>query len=111
MYVYFIRAGNNGPIKIGMADNVENRLEALQTGNHLKLQIVTKIKFKSRAEAFEKERQFHKMFYHKQIRGEWFDGNIRINSISEMSEADKSSLEEKFLSQENDRLLLTSCPF
>ena len=111
MYVYFIRAGNNGPIKIGMADNVEKRMDSLQIGNHLKLQIVTKIKFGSRPEAFDRECQFHKMFSHKRIRGEWFEGDIRINALSELSEVDRAVLEDKFQLKDSDMSLLSSCPF
>jgi len=34
MYLYFIQAGENGPIKIGVTDNIEKRLVTLQTGKY-----------------------------------------------------------------------------
>ena len=32
-FVYFIQQGSDGPIKIGMAENVQQRLDSLQLGN------------------------------------------------------------------------------
>lgn len=111
MYVYFIRAGNNGPIKIGVADNVEKRVETLQTGNAVELIVIAVIKCSSRSAAFNKEAAFHKMFASKRIRGEWFRGGIRINQLSELKEGDRQELEDEFLCKESDRDLLNSCPF
>ena len=34
MPVYIIRAGDDGPVKIGWADNAEARRRQLQTGHH-----------------------------------------------------------------------------
>jgi len=111
MCVYFVRAGSNGPIKIGVAKDVESRLETLQTGNHMELRIVTKIKCRSRQEAYDKESQFHKMFERKRIRGEWFHSTIRINQISEIKESVRVSMENDFDCRDSDTALLNSCPF
>jgi len=79
MNVYFIQAGDKGPIKIGVARSVERRLEALQTGNHEELRIITKIMCEGLAHAYATERKFHKMFKKYRIRGEWFKPKI-LNS-------------------------------
>ena len=111
MYVYFIRAGSAGPIKIGVARSVESRLKTLQTGNHLELRLVTAIKCRDRVDAYNKEAQFHKMFERKRIRGEWFAGSIRINQLSELPESDRQSLENDFACKQSDAELIASCPF
>ena len=38
--VYFIRAGDNGPIKIGSSHNPRERLGVLQVGNHEELKLI-----------------------------------------------------------------------
>ena len=111
MYVYFIRAGSNGPIKIGVAENVESRMETLQTGNHMELQIVAKIKCTGRKAAYRREATFHREFSYKRIRGEWFCGTIRLNQIAQLEESERHALEEGFQCQDSDRELLNSCPF
>ncbi len=40
MSVYFIRAGDNGPVKIGTAEDVAGRLRELQCGNHEDLRLL-----------------------------------------------------------------------
>lgn len=64
--VYFIQAGESGPIKIGKTDNdVQERLRALQTGNHVELRVLAKSRLLS-------ESRLHSIFCHLCIRGEWF---------------------------------------
>lgn len=95
MNVYFVRAGNRGAIKIGMADNVEKRVAELQCGNASKLNIISVIKCDSREQAFDTERRIHKFFKRQCIRGEWFAGNIDFRKLNdEMIDTDetKSSL-------------------
>lgn len=67
MTVYFIRAGD-GPVKIGVADDVESRLRELQTGNHQPLHVIRSVPG-ARAE----ERWFHFKFQNQHIHREWFD--------------------------------------
>jgi predicted GIY-YIG superfamily endonuclease len=54
-YVYFIQKGY-GSVKIGVADNPEQRLRSLQTGNHGELHLIAKLPCSSRSAAFEMER-------------------------------------------------------
>ena len=111
MYVYFIRAGSNGPIKIGVADNVESRMDTLQTGNHMELSIVAKIKCSGRKDAYRQEANLHKFFSYKRLRGEWFCGSIRLSNLDSLTESDQQAMEEKFLTSDSDRELLANCPF
>lgn len=61
---YFIRAGQEGPIKIGKADSVECRLQTLQTAHYEKLVVLAVVD--------EPERSLHRRFRADRIRGEWF---------------------------------------
>jgi hypothetical protein len=66
--VYFIRAGEDGPIKIGIARDPANRLATLQTGHHATLRIVALTAGGSAQEA-----AYHAHFKAHRLRGEWFD--------------------------------------
>ena len=110
MYVYFIRAGYTGPIKIGVASNVQRRPATLQTGNHLPLYVIATIKYSSRAEAYEKENRFHKLFSNKRLGGEWFSNKIKLSEIDdEMNKLRKKS-ETRMIDERLDELLLEGCP-
>lgn len=65
--VYFIQAGQHGPIKIGVASNVRKRLAALQTGHHTSLRIIGTVPGDAAL-----ERELHQRFAAHRIRGEWF---------------------------------------
>lgn len=65
MRTYIIRAGTEGPVKIGRAQNVQARLAMLQTGNHEELRILRII-------AGDVEAGLHRQYSHLRIRGEWF---------------------------------------
>jgi Meiotically up-regulated gene 113 len=66
MPVYMIRAGEHGPVKIGVADNVSRRLADMQVGNHEKLALIR---------VFEggpaEETRLHERFADNHLRGEW----------------------------------------
>ena len=81
MFVYFLRSGNKGAIKIGLARNVQKRMEVLQAGNAFELKLLAVIPCKSRKEAEWIEERLHKRFHKQRIRGEWFQGNIEIKRI------------------------------
>lgn len=94
MYVYFIQAGENGPVKIGVANNVESRLDQLQTGNHLRLTILKKIKCLSKSNSYHIESQLHYKFRKHRIRGEWFKyiilkGEFESQEHKEIKEASR----------------------
>ena len=84
MFVYFIRAGNQGAIKIGVASDIKQRLEQLQTGNAFELKVLALIPCSCLDHAYDTERRIHKFFAGQRIRGEWFKGDINFSKISDM---------------------------
>ena len=87
VYVYFIREivnkkkGKYGFIKIGIARNVANRLEALQTSNARELELLIAIPFKSRMQARHVEKKLHRRFRRFRVRGEWFDKRLKFEEF------------------------------
>src|SRR5690242_3049440 len=67
MAVYFIQAGEGGPIKIGCAIQPAKRMQELQTGNALKLRLRAVV-----PGSLEVERRLHDWFSEWRMQGEWF---------------------------------------
>lgn len=67
MAVYLIRAGECGPVKIGYAEDVQSRLNNMQTGNHETLTVLRIFEGGQ-----EEESRLHARFIDLRIRGEWF---------------------------------------
>jgi hypothetical protein len=67
MAIYFIRAGTDGPVKIGKADNVAARLVEMQCDNHVDLILLRQVEGGRLTEAW-----FHRAFAADRLRGEWF---------------------------------------
>ena len=65
--IYFIQAGNDGPIKIGYAQNSSARRRELQTGNHEELNLITEI-----PGGKDREDTIHNDLRSYRYRGEWF---------------------------------------
>ncbi len=86
MYLYYIQAGRTGPIKIGVAGNVQRRLESLRVGNPVILYIRHLVKCKSRANAYFQESEVHKRHKKQKIRGEWFYPEVLDNRIEIIEE-------------------------
>lgn len=76
MAVYFIRAGTDGPVKIGVAIDPEARRAELQVGNHLDLTIIRVIDGGRAHEAW-----LHRQFIHARNGGEWFCFEPRMLTI------------------------------
>lgn len=72
-FVYFIRAGEQGPIKIGTALDVPRRLKKLQQAHSEKLTILA-----ARKGGRVTERKYHERFAALRIRGEWFEPSEAI---------------------------------
>jgi hypothetical protein len=75
--VYFIRAGENGPVKIGHGNVPEQRLDAMQTGNHEILRIIRLMPGSMRIEAL-----VHARFAPLKIRGEWYQYSDEMLTFS-----------------------------
>jgi hypothetical protein len=73
--IYFIRAGTDGPIKIGVADAPWQRLDTLQIGCPDKLCLLGVICPK---QDYIEERKIHTLFADERRRGEWFDASSRL---------------------------------
>lgn len=84
MYVYFVRAGNRGAIKIGVAKDVKKRIDELQIGNAFRLNVIACIPCDCRDQAVGLEQKIHRFFKKQRIRGEWFQGNIQMSKINEL---------------------------
>ena len=69
--VYFIRDGI-GHVKIGITNNINNRLKALQTACALKLQYYAGLQVPNKFKAQEIERYLHEKFNDYRLNGEWF---------------------------------------
>lgn len=67
MAVYIIRAGSEGPVKIGKANNPVARITALQGAHYEELRVVRLLSGGRR-----EEQRLHNMFAALHIRGEWF---------------------------------------
>ncbi len=71
-YVYFIQT-EDGPIKIGVAWDVADRLRHLQTANPTELVVLNAVRCESKAAAKVLERTLHRQLQNFHIRGEWFE--------------------------------------
>jgi Meiotically up-regulated gene 113 len=71
MFIYVI-GPIEGPQKIGLSGDVEKRLQTLQTGSPLDLQIHHKEPIGSK-QVRNLEKKIHTELNHKRKRGEWFD--------------------------------------
>jgi len=69
--IYFIQAGENGPIKIGKSDDPERRLAQLQTAHYEELKILW-VEYETPGPIKDEERQLHLSYEDDNIRGEWF---------------------------------------
>ncbi len=67
MATYIIQAGPTGPVKIGRADDPEDRMRTLQTGQAEELRIIRIVDT-----PYDCEGAFHERFAEHRLRGEWF---------------------------------------
>jgi Meiotically Up-regulated Gene 113 (MUG113) protein len=83
-HLYFMQAGHGGPIKIGAASDVAQRMATMQTGSPEQLYLVGYIEGGG-----PQERELHKRFAHLRLHGEWFKpAQELIEHISSLSAAD-----------------------
>lgn len=66
--IYFLRAGDEGPVKIGYVEHdLDKRIRHLQSGHYEKLELLRVI-----PGTMVDEGRFHLYFRERRIRGEWF---------------------------------------
>lgn len=71
--VYFVQAGDAGPIKIGTTDDLRTRVAALQTAHYEELRLLGTIPGGPAI-----ERVWHGRFGEERIRGEWFRPSVAL---------------------------------
>ena len=80
MYVYvmggFNLRGELKAVKIGVTENIEQRVRQLQTGQILEIKSIAAWHTKSRMQAFSAETDMHHQYAKAQMRGEWFRPHI-----------------------------------
>ncbi len=91
-YVYFIQAGDGGPVKIGWTRVLLRRLGNLQTGNHQKLRVIGWFGGSQADEA-----TVHGYFSPDCIRGEWFDWSMGLEWFARSAESDHTAPPEELL--------------
>jgi hypothetical protein len=67
MPVYFIRSGEDGPVKIGIAEEPRSRMRDLQVGNPVELLMIREITGGAPEESW-----LHRHYGDLRLRGEWF---------------------------------------
>ena len=81
-YVYLIRElGSDGFFKIGITNNLKQRISTIQTGNPRKVEYVDTIKCWSQSQAREIEAFLHGVLNNARANGEWFLDNVNDVSI------------------------------
>jgi len=78
-WLYFIQEEGGGPIKIGFANDVHERLMQLQAGNHRRLRVIARMLGDSVIEAL-----LHRMHREDRISGEWFEDSVSVRLSIEM---------------------------
>lgn len=77
-WVYFIRRGTNGGVKIGYAENPHSRMRGMQTANEDELFLLGAIKG-----GREVEQELHRRFATGRKRGEWFHATPELLAFIE----------------------------
>lgn len=71
--IYFIQAGDGGPVKIGFAEDIRKRFCQLQIANHEELRLIGAM-----PGGLTHEHRLHEQFMEDHIRGEWFRPSERL---------------------------------
>lgn len=74
--IYFIRAGDDGPVKIGMARDVAARLASLRSAHWLPLRVLRTLEGGRLV-----ERRLHRHYAASRLRGEWFSWHDSMMTI------------------------------
>lgn len=96
--VYFIQAGDSGPVKIGISSlgTIDGRISALQTSNAEKLNVLAILLTKDSAEL---EQKLHECLASHRMQGEWFQPHERVLSFAKLAEAGRIDVIEALVGQ------------
>lgn len=70
--VYFVR-DEYGNVKIGVSQDIEKRIKALQTSNASRLELILNLHVNDITHAYKIENELHKIFEHCRVRNEWYN--------------------------------------
>lgn len=70
-YNYLISDGIN--YKIGITNNIQNRLKTFQTANHKKIKVINLVLSENREASFKLEKYLHEKYKKYNVSGEWFE--------------------------------------
>lgn len=85
--VYFLRMGEDGPVKIGISSDVKKRVKTLQTAIPYELKLLGAIPGGARAEAF-----LHQLFDSYRLKGEWFTADpVLLSFLTDLVKARSES--------------------
>lgn len=94
--LYYITNAEMSLVKIGISNNVTNRIKNMQTSTGYYLELLKEIKFDSREEAMEAERFLHSEYGHMRRKphkitktSEWFDIRIVPSLMSNFDTCEK----------------------
>ena len=83
LHVYFVQALDGGPIKVGVAKDVQRRIKELQCACPVPLRLLGIVE----KGGLRKERELHQRFAASRLHGEWFEESHEILAcISELRE-------------------------
>lgn len=97
-FVYLIQSLENSTYKIGVSNNPEKRIIALQTGNSSKLRLVDKFETDM---AYKIERILQRRYSHLHKKGEWYQMTIE-NEIMFKPECQKIHESLKLIKKNDD---------
>lgn len=97
-WIYFIQAGEAGPVKIGVATNVHVRIATLQTGHHEELRLLVAIP----EQGSNHEAGLHHMFAAHRIRGEWFHPHDDVLAIPR-TYAEAARVKREYLAAQQEK--------
>jgi len=87
--VYLLRAGDTNSYKVGITQDIKNRLSQIQTGSPIKIEVVYTHEFKTIDSARIVENKVHKILSSHRLHGEWFELRTKkdVNLVTEIIEA------------------------
>lgn len=71
-YVYLVQA-EDGPVKIGVTNDLDGRMSGLQTGTPMELKLRYFVECFTEAVAYRLEKLLHERYQEFLVRGEWFN--------------------------------------
>lgn len=93
IYVFSLSPTWDGPVKIGMSQNVQSRLGQIRNGCPYPVYLIDHC-----IGSKELEQEFHRRCRHARIRGEWFDGTDKeVNScVCEIIDSREEELDDEY---------------